>query len=137
MLDTLSLGGFCLLTALPSVKNGSVICAPGVFPQKRDWRPTQLVLMATSALNFYAAGQTVCDACGKLYHVRARLLAHLYDCQAAFRHFKLVFPRLVRLLSRDWTRRIRSMPSLCVTRDGGLPRPSCLRLKFSASADRN
>ena len=41
----------------------------------------------------YASGE-VCDACGKWYHARARLLMHLYDCSTCFDTLKACFPPL-------------------------------------------
>jgi len=40
---------------------------------------------------FYATG-SCCDACGKFYHARARLLAHLYDCPDCLATLQACFP---------------------------------------------
>ena len=76
-------------------------------PQQDKWQcdlcdrcfPTRRGLAAHAARShgykrierYFAAGPT-CDACGKHYHARARLLAHLYDCPDCLETLRACFP---------------------------------------------
>ena len=52
------------------------------FPSKRGLASHAARTHGYKRIERYYALHATCDACGKYYHARARLLMHLYDCPA-------------------------------------------------------
>lgn len=62
------------------------------FPSKRGLASHAARAHGYKRLERFYATHATCDACGKFYHARARLLMHLYDCPECLRTIQACFP---------------------------------------------
>ena len=62
------------------------------FPSKRGLASHAARAHGYKRIERYYALHATCDACGKYYHARARLLMHLYDCPACLLTLQHCFP---------------------------------------------
>ena len=62
------------------------------FPSKRGLASHAARAHGYKRIERFYATHATCDACGKFYHARARLLMHLYDCPDCLRTIQACFP---------------------------------------------
>lgn len=62
------------------------------FPSKRGLASHAARAHGYKRIERYYAVHATCDACGKYYHARARLLMHLYDCPDCLLTLQACFP---------------------------------------------
>ena len=86
------IGGILPVTDQPVVEKWQCDLCNRCFPSRRGLAVHSARSHGYKRIERYFASGDVCDACGKLFHARARLLSHLYECTTCFTTLQACFP---------------------------------------------
>ena len=87
-------GGILPVDTKPQTETWQCDLCPKCFPSKKGLAAHAARVHGYKRIEFFFAADATCDACGKFYHVRARLLSHLYDCPDCLATLQACFPPL-------------------------------------------
>lgn len=85
-------GGILPVTSQPVQEKWQCEQCNRCFPSKRGLASHAARVHGYKRIERFYATHATCDACGKFYHARARLLMHLYDCPECLRTIQACFP---------------------------------------------
>lgn len=85
-------GGILPISAQTPTEKWQCDLCTRCFPSKKGLAAHAARAHGYKRIERYYATGTSCDSCGKYYHARARLLAHLYDCPDCLATLQACFP---------------------------------------------